>query len=104
MQLIYRGNTYNYDPTKVKARIPFPHPGESAYELIYRGCTYLFRPNMAKLADVKPRSYELIYRGNTYQVNRNAAGKVTAITDSTQLLQPKISTTPLARAKVADQY
>jgi hypothetical protein len=104
MKLIYRGTTYNYDSAKAKTRPPFPHKNGSAYELIYRGSTYRFDPTIAKLAVVKPSSYELIYRGSTYLVNRNGAGKVTAVTYSVDTFQHKMLTNHSATSKVADKH
>jgi|ERR671933_1724074 hypothetical protein len=82
MKLIYRGNTYNYNPANVTARRPFQHTrtSDSAYELIYRGNTYQVEPTAIAKAPVKPEAYELIYRGVTYWVNRNEQGEVTAMT------------------------
>jgi hypothetical protein len=75
MQLIYRGQTYNYDPTQTKNTIQ----PQAAYDLIYRGSLYHVEPSLAKPVSEKPRSYELIYRGCTYQVTRNEAGAITTM-------------------------
>jgi Domain of unknown function (DUF4278) len=104
MKLIYRGATYNYDPTKVKARRPFPHPDELAYKLIYRGSTYRFDPTIAKLAGIKPRTYELIYRGTTYQVHQTATGKTTSIILATSFFKPKALITHSTVSKTADKH
>jgi YHS domain-containing protein len=74
MQLIYRGNTYNYDPSRFTVS-PFQmvrNPG-SAYDLIYRGVTYRVDPS-AKLKEVpkSTESHKLIYRGLVYFTNRTA--------------------------------
>jgi Domain of unknown function (DUF4278) len=71
MQLIYRGETYDYDPTQ-----PKPAKPQTAYDLIYRGSLYHVDPSLAIPVCEKPRSYELIYRGCTYQVTRNEAGAI----------------------------
>jgi hypothetical protein len=75
MQLIYRGETYNYDRTQTKTTTQ----PQTAYDLIYRGSLYYVDPSLAKPASEKPRSYELIYRGCTYQVTRNEAGEMIAM-------------------------
>ncbi len=72
MQLIYRGNTYDYDPSMFTDR-PFQmvrNPGP-AYDLIYRGVTYRVDPS-AKLNEVPKsvESHKLIYRGLVYFTNR----------------------------------
>jgi Domain of unknown function (DUF4278) len=82
MKLIYRGVTYDYNPTNGAARHSFQpthHTSKSTYELIYRGNTYQVDPNAIAKASVQPVTYELIYRGITYSVNRNEQGRVTAI-------------------------
>jgi hypothetical protein len=84
MKLIYRGNTYDYNPANVASRRPFQdtRTRDLAYELIYRGNTYRVEPNVITEAPVKPVAYELIYRGITYWVNRNEQGEVSAIASS----------------------
>ncbi len=87
MQLIYRGQTYTYNPAQATAPRPFqptrtPQP---VRELIYRGCTYRVAPTPATKPALQPRQYELIYRGTIYQVNRNEQGEVTAINPSGNL-------------------
>jgi hypothetical protein len=76
IKLIYRGNTYNYAPDRVKTGSPLPHHRKSTCNLIYRGSTYRFDPALASPDPVKSSSYELIYRGSTYQVHRNEKGEV----------------------------
>jgi hypothetical protein len=71
MQLIYRGETYDYDRTQ-----PKPAKPQTAYDLIYRGSLYHVDPSLAIPVCEKSRSYELIYRGCTYQVTRNEAGAI----------------------------
>lgn len=74
MQLIYRGNTYDYDPSIFTVR-PFQmvrNPGAS-YDLIYRGVTYHVDPS-AKPNEVpkSTESHKLIYRGLVYFTNKTA--------------------------------
>lgn len=94
MELIYRGNTYSYNPDKTPGR-PFQQVRESgsAYNLTYRGVNYRIDPN-TKSCEVprRPAAYKLIYRGMTYWVNRNAQGEVTATTASTSLSNHRTST------------
>jgi hypothetical protein len=72
MQLIYRGNTYDYDPSLFTGR-PFQMVRNlgPAYDLIYRGVTYRVDPS-AKLNEVPKsvESHKLIYRGLVYFTNR----------------------------------
>jgi hypothetical protein len=71
MKLIYRGSTYEYDPTQPRGR-----EKERRFEdvrepflLMYRGNIYRLDPNQSAQATYQPRSaYQLIYRGNTYWV------------------------------------
>jgi Domain of unknown function (DUF4278) len=104
MKLIYRGATYNYDPTKVKSRRPFSHTEKSSYKLIYRGSTYHFDPTIAKLVGVKHSTCELIYRGTTYQVRKNETGKATSIILATKLFKSKALTTHSTVSKTTDKY
>ncbi len=77
MQLIYRGETYNYDRKQPKTETqPMP---QTAYDLIYRGSLYHVDPSLERPVSTKPRSYELTYRGCTYQVTRNEAGEIIAM-------------------------
>jgi hypothetical protein len=78
MQLIYRGTTFNYTPAHINTQRSAQRSG-AAYELIYRGNTYQVDPTIATTASKKPMEYKLIYRGSTYQVNRNEQGKVIAV-------------------------
>jgi hypothetical protein len=79
MQLIYRGTTFNYDPTERTARRLDKHISRAPYELIYRGTIYRIDPTAIPEISLKPRDYELNYRGTTYQMHRNEQGEVTAI-------------------------
>jgi hypothetical protein len=57
MKLIYRGVTYDYNPTNGAARHSFQpahHTSKSTYELIYRGNTYRVDPNAIAKASVQP--------------------------------------------------
>ncbi|MCP6761308.1 MAG: DUF4278 domain-containing protein [Fischerella sp. CENA71] len=86
MKLYYRGQSYEYDPSKVKTQktqLPFqavPKLGR-AYNLMYRGVTYHVN-GCAKSAKVPqpPTAYKLIYRGIIHFVHRTAQGKFTVIT------------------------
>jgi hypothetical protein len=73
MKLIYRGQSYDYNPdgalgnTGRPARSP--HVSQAPYTVIYRGQTLRIDPsNTAEVG--LPQSYDLIYRGATYRVNR----------------------------------
>jgi hypothetical protein len=76
IKLIYRGNTYDYDPDRVRANSPLPHARKFARNLIYRGVAYHFDSALSKPDAVKLCSYELIYRGSTYRVHRHEKGEV----------------------------
>ena len=89
MQLIYRGNTYNYN--SAHARRATQHH-EFAYELTYRGNTYRIDPTIATPVSIKPSEYELIYRGSTYWVRRSEQGQLTTIVSSTNLSKHKTLT------------
>ncbi len=69
MKLIYRGTTYDYDPTQPKRRdTRFDHLREPL-TLRYRGNVYRFTPGQ-EAETYQPRSsYELIYRGSRYWVH-----------------------------------
>ena len=89
MKLIYRGNTYDYDPTQSRPTNA-GRPVKSAprlqapYTLMYRGATYHVDPTVPQApAFAQPRAYDLIYRGETYHVDRDAQGALTALTQST---------------------
>ncbi len=83
MQLIYRGNTYDYNPSMFADR-PFQmvHNPRSTYDLIYRGVTYRVDPSV-KLNEVPKsiESHKLIYRGLVYFTNSNVPQKVKAVPD-----------------------
>ena len=87
MKLIYRGNTYDYDPTQARpdnAGGPVkPAPRlQAPYTLMYRGATYHVDPTVSQPQSSHPRSYDLMYRGATYHVDRDAQGNLTALTQS----------------------
>jgi hypothetical protein len=82
MKLIYRGTTYERNPSQASSR-PFQQVRESgpAYNMTYRGVTYHVEPNAKPTeAPVPPATYNLIYRGVTYLVNRTASGEATVLT------------------------
>lgn len=74
MKLIYRGSTYEYDPTQPKRTDSdrFENVREP-FALTYRGSVYRLDPHQEPApATYQPRSaYQLIYRGSTYQVQPN---------------------------------
>lgn len=70
MKLIYRGVTYDYDPTQPRIS-DIDERARHFYErkpLTYRGNEYWLEPGAQEL--YQPRgSYELIYRGSRYAVH-----------------------------------
>lgn len=82
MQLIYRGTTFNYNPTERAASRLAQRTDRSPYKLMYRGTTYRIDPMAIPETSLKPGAYELNYRGTTYQMHRNEQGEVTAIASS----------------------
>lgn len=83
MKLIYRGATYDYNPTKVADQPfqPVHRRSGSAYTLTYRGVTYDVAPNTKPTeVPVAPRTYRLNYRGVTYLLTRTAQGRVIMVT------------------------
>ncbi len=95
MKLIYRGNTYDYDPTQSRPTNA-GRPVKSAprlqapYTLMYRGETYHVDPTAPQApAFSQPRAYDLIYRGETYHVDRDAQGTLTALTQATHSSRSK---------------
>jgi Domain of unknown function (DUF4278) len=85
MKLIYRGATYDYDPSQARAGTTgYPEQptqtSQEPYTLVYRGATYIIDPKQPSLEAPLPTSYELSYRGTTYQVNRDTAGRTTMVT------------------------
>lgn len=90
MKLIYRGITYDYDPTKRETSCPFEHThtSQTPYELIYRGHKYWVDPNaICAKPSVQPVTYKLLYRGISYLVYRNEHGELTAIAPSSQFFK-----------------
>jgi Domain of unknown function (DUF4278) len=79
MQLIYRGNTYDYDPS-MSADRPFQMVCNSgpAYDLIYRGVSYRVDPSV-KLNEVTKslEPQKIIYRGLVYFTNRTTQVEAT---------------------------
>lgn len=87
MKLIYRGNTYDYDPTEYRhdnaGRPVKPTPRlQAPHTLMYRGSTYHADPTVPQAQSSLPRAYDLIYRGATYHVDRDIQGNLTALTQS----------------------
>lgn len=91
MKLIYRGTTFNYDPTNTNTHRSVK-PIESAYELIYRGHICRVEPTAIKKTTVKSIEYELIYRGVTYQVQRSEQGNVIVMNSFANHSNQKAST------------
>jgi hypothetical protein len=89
MKLIYRGISYEYDPTQAKAG----NTGEpthavrhtqTPYALIYRGHKVQVDPQtFSNQTAERPDRYTLIYRGATYSVTRNGDNQATARIQST---------------------
>jgi len=76
MNLIYRGETYEYDPSVSRpgntGRLARPvRLAQTPYNLIYRGSTIEIDPSVPQEAAQLPTHYNLIYRGSTYHVDRN---------------------------------
>jgi Domain of unknown function (DUF4278) len=74
MKLIYRGTSFDYNPSRDDGtnigRPARPHHASSTpYTLIYRGQTLHIDPTQSTEEAALPRSYELIYRGERYQMN-----------------------------------
>jgi Domain of unknown function (DUF4278) len=80
MQLIYRGNKYDYNPSMFVDR-PFQmvrNPG-STYNLTYRGVTYPIDPSAKPNEVAVPvESHKLIYRGAIYFKSTTVQKEVTA--------------------------
>jgi YD repeat-containing protein len=90
MKLIYRGVSYDYDPSQARSgNLGRPgrstHGAKAPYTLMYRGVKIEVDPTAALTeAPVLPTSYNLSYRGVSYQVNRDAQGQVTSMTTLTK--------------------
>ncbi len=96
MKLIYRGNTYDYDPTEYRhdnaGRPVKPAPRlQAPYTLMYRGATHHVDPTVPKTQPSLPRAYELMYRGETYHVDRDAQGNLTTLTQAANAPRKPIS-------------
>ncbi len=85
MKLMYRGTTYDYDPTQAKIDRSTQIIHQKPYDLIYRGVSYRVDPRILEPISSQAKCYELIYRGCTYQVTRNEVGEMTSIHSSTKL-------------------
>ncbi|HEY9642917.1 MAG TPA: DUF4278 domain-containing protein [Coleofasciculaceae cyanobacterium] len=101
MKLIYRGASYDYDPSHSRlgnaGRPTRPTQShQSPYTLIYRGLTTVVDPEAAVAeAAALPASYELIYRGTTYHINRDAEGTATVVSrPGNVMLQAKSVSVP----------
>ena len=98
MKLIYRGDSYKYDPTQRRSGNT-GRPGRSThqaapYTLIYRGVTITVDPRSAAQLPTLPSEYNLIYRGVTYRGQRDAQGRTVALTQAPAKLQaPNIPST-----------
>jgi hypothetical protein len=80
MKLIYRGESFDYNPNKTSGNLGrparAPHISQTPYTVIYRGQTLRIDPaNTAEAA--LPQNYELIYRGETYRMNRTGQAAAT---------------------------
>jgi Domain of unknown function (DUF4278) len=104
MKLIYRGVSYEYDPTQSRpgntgrpARSTHQaHP----YTLTYRGVKMQVDPNQAAQVSTLPSESDLIYRGVSYRVHRNAQGQVTALTQAPAKLRTPVIPSTLPREAV----
>lgn len=97
MKLLYRGSTYEYDPTQPKRTDSdrFENVREP-FTLTYRGSVYRLDPHQQPApATYQPRSaYQLTYRGDTYQVQPNG--------ERTTVARPiRSSKTPLTVSAIA---
>lgn len=81
MKLIYRGNSYEYDPTQARTGnrgrpVRPTHSSLAPYTLRYRGLTLQIDPQAPAQVPAMPVTYDLLYRGTSYQVSRNDRGTV----------------------------
>jgi Domain of unknown function (DUF4278) len=75
MKLIYRGVSYEYNPSQTRTGnrgyLVHSRSMRSPYTLIYRGTKIDVDPNEVKSPnDHRPQRYTLIYRGVMYEVYR----------------------------------
>ncbi|HEY9627469.1 MAG TPA: DUF4278 domain-containing protein [Coleofasciculaceae cyanobacterium] len=81
MKLIYRGQSYEYNPTSARTgntgRPASSVQAQAPYRLTYRGTTFEVDPEALQEVTTLPTHYNLIYRGATYRVNRDAQGMTT---------------------------
>jgi Domain of unknown function (DUF4278) len=83
MKLIYRGNSYDYDPDRARSG-NLGRPGRPAqpfrapYTVMYRGVTLQIDPQVQTPA--RSESYDLSYRGTRYRVDRDDQGRVNMTT------------------------
>jgi Domain of unknown function (DUF4278) len=81
MQLIYRGNKYDYNPSMFADR-PFQMLRNpcSAYDLMYRGVTYRVDPSVKRNEVAVPvESHKLIYRGAIYFKSSTVQKEITTV-------------------------
>lgn len=70
MKLIYRGQTYEYEPGVGEApAVEQVREPRSSYRLQYRGLAYTVNPNVVERQPVVSPVTNLIYRGATYSMN-----------------------------------
>lgn len=109
MKLIYRGNTYDYDPTEHR-HDNAGRPVKSAprlqapYTLMYRGATYHVDPTVPQTQSSLPRAYDLMYRGETYHVDRDAQGNLTALTQSANAPRSKSVSARVSQREVSQLH
>lgn len=84
MELIYRGATYNYEPSQISADntgrpVRPAQRFQAPYQVIYRGLTTLVNPEaVPNWAENLPANFNLMYRGVAIQVDRNVNGRAIA--------------------------
>jgi len=82
MKLIYRGNSYEYDPTQATGNTGRPgrsaQPFRAPYTMMYRGVTMQIDPQAHTPA--RSESHDLSYRGTRYRVDRDDQGRVNLTT------------------------
>jgi Domain of unknown function (DUF4278) len=96
MKLIYRGVSYEYDPTPARS-INRGRPARSTqqaapYTLQYRGVTLNVDPQAPAQLPTLPSEYDLMYRGVTYRVQRDDREHTVALTPASA--KPQTLTIP----------
>ncbi len=100
MKLIYRGATYNYDPSQARVGntgqpVRSTQRARAPYTLIYRGVTTVVDPAAPPAwAAALPAVYNLIYRGTTVQVSRNAQGQAIATAQPVTTMRTRSTAQP----------